>query len=265
MASRREKIVSAGCAIFFLSAAFVLLIAGSFIPKWTSVKNTTAEGNVSYSLWMREECFGIVCHTDHYVVRSTTERCWTPKDSQKEICKNSIKYEVRADTKCYVANYCNMTWISETEFEAVGSLLFIAKAFETPAIASALVSIVLYVIKIVLLVKKPHVKRLHLKAAYLTFGAIAGFAAVVGIVIFCVMLDKDNFNLLWAPYLNCAGGGLFIFFGVGGYLSWRNRALEDFDDDTRSEYEKEFSDHKNSHRPFLDRSISKQSQRSDAV
>ena len=63
------------------------------------------------------------------------------------------------------------------------------------------------------------------------------------------MLDKDKYNLDWAPYLNCAGGALYVFFGAGGYLSWRNRTAEDFDDD-RSEFEKEFSDVKTS-RPFL--------------
>ncbi|KAK7474600.1 hypothetical protein BaRGS_00034184 [Batillaria attramentaria] len=181
--------------------------------------------------------------------------------------------EQKADKFCFARSpnidtwstfFANSTLNNAHDMESVSSLLFIAKAFETPAIVSSFVSIVLYFIKILLLVKKPHVKRLHLKAAYLTFGAIAGFAAVVGIIIFCVMLDKENYKLLWAPYLNCAGGGLYIFFGVGGYLSWRNSALEDMDDD-RSEYEKEFSDHKTSHRPFLDRSVSKQSQRSDAV
>lgn len=264
MATRREKIVGSGCALFFLIAALVLIITGSFIPKWASVRNTTAQGNVSYSLWMREECFGVICHTDHIRVKSTTEDCWVPPGESRQQCKTETKYKIRSDTRCYVANFCNMTWIGDDDLESVSSLLFIAKAFETPAIVSAFISIVLYVIKIVLLVKWPHLKRLHLKAAYLTFGAIAGFAAVIGVIIFCVMLDKDHFRLQWAPYLNCSGGGLFIFFGVGGYLSWRNRSLEEMEDD-RSEYEKEFSDHKTSHRPFLDRSISKQSQRSDLV
>jgi hypothetical protein len=80
---------------------------------------------------------------------------------------------------------------------------------------------------------------------------------VVGIIIFCVMLDKDVYELLWAPYLNAGGGGIFVFFGVGGYLSWRNRASDEFDDD-RSDFEKEFSDVKVS-RPFLDRQTSRTS------
>ena len=79
---------------------------------------------------------------------------------------------------------------------------------------------------------------------------------MVGITIFCIMLDKDKYNLDWAPYLNCAGGTLYVFFGAGGYLGWRNRAAEDFDDD-RSEFEKEFSDVKISSRPFLDRQTSR--------
>ena len=69
-------------------------------------------------------------------------------------------------------------FFSVTDFDNVPSLLFVAKAFETPAICAALVSIVLYVIKIALLIKRPDTKRLHLKAAYLTFGAIAGTSVV---------------------------------------------------------------------------------------
>ncbi|KAK7474581.1 hypothetical protein BaRGS_00034165, partial [Batillaria attramentaria] len=113
MASRREKLVSSGCAVFFLIIAFVLITAGSFIPKWTSVRNTTAEGNVSYSLWMREECFGIICHTDHIKVRSTIENCWIPPGSHQQKCETKVEYKIRSDTQCYVANYCNMTWIGD--------------------------------------------------------------------------------------------------------------------------------------------------------
>ncbi|KAL8557852.1 hypothetical protein ACOMHN_066469 [Nucella lapillus] len=61
----------------------------------------------------------------------------------------------------------------DIDIDSVPSLLFVAKAFETPAVCSALLAIVLYIVKIGLLVKRPNVRRLHLKAAYLTFGAIA--------------------------------------------------------------------------------------------
>ena len=69
---------------------------------------------------------------------------------------------------------------------------------------------------------------------------VIGFAAVVGVIIFCAMLDKDQYELQWAPYLNCGGGTVYIFFGVGGYFSWRNTAAEDFDDD-RCMYGKEIA------------------------
>lgn len=250
MSSRKEKIFTAGCAVVVLVAAAVLIGVGSFLPKWAAVKNTTAEGNVSFSLWAREECFGIVCTSDHTVVKWTHEDCWEDKVTRQQQCKESTGYRMRVDTHCRVANFCNSTWVGNGDFENVPSLLFVAKVFQTPAMCSAVVSIVLYLVKICLLIKRPQLKRLHLKAAYLTFGAIAGFAAVVGVVIFCTMLDKDRFNQGWAPYLNVAGGGIFVLFGVGGYLSWRNRSPDEFDDD-RSEYEKEFSDVKGS-RPFLE-------------
>lgn len=78
------------------------------------------------------------------------------------------------------------------------------------------------------------------------------------------MLDKEQFELQWAPYLNGAGGGLYILFGGGGYLSWRNRASGDDFDDDRSEYEKEFSEPKTL-RPFLDNSMSRHSTKSEVV
>ncbi|KAK7090189.1 uncharacterized protein [Littorina saxatilis] len=261
MSSRKEKIISAGCALIILVVAMVLILAGSFIPLWATVKNTTVDGNrnVSYSLWTRQECFGIICTTNHVKVQWSHQECW-PNAEGKEVCETKRGYKIRVDTTCRVANYCNHTWIGDGDFKNATSLLLVAKAFETPAIFAALLSIVLYGVKIGLLVKHPNSKRLHLKAAYLTFGAIAGFAAVVGMTIFSLMLDKENYNLEWAPYLNCAGGVIYIFFGVGGYLSWRNSASRDEFDDDCSEFEREISDVKtNNRQPFLDRQTSKTS------
>ncbi|XP_076453976.1 uncharacterized protein LOC143289052 isoform X1 [Babylonia areolata] len=180
MSSRKEKMTTAAFVLIVLIMALILITVGSFLPKWASVRNSTAEGNVSYSLWTREECFGIICTTDHVKVQWTNEDCWHDKHTGREVCKKTQGYKMRSDTTCRVANFCNSTWIGEEDIDNVPSLLFVAKAFETPAVCSALLAIVLYIVKIGLLVKRPTARRLHLKAAYLTFGAIAGFAAVGG-------------------------------------------------------------------------------------
>ncbi|KAL8597937.1 hypothetical protein ACOMHN_063833 [Nucella lapillus] len=116
--------------------------------------------------------------------------------------------------------------------EKTPSMLIAAKAFETPAIFFALVCLVLYVVKIVLLVKGPVAKRNHLKSAYLTFGAIAGVVSIVGVILFCTMLEGDRYRREWAPFLNLSGGIIFFLFGFGGYLRWRDRTADsDFEDD----------------------------------
>ena len=68
MSSKREKVISAGCALVILCAAAGLMIGGSFVPMWATAKNMTADGNVSFSLWTRQECFGIICITNHVKV-----------------------------------------------------------------------------------------------------------------------------------------------------------------------------------------------------
>ena len=59
------------------------------------------------------------------------------------------------------------------DYEKVPSLLLVSKSFVTPGIVSGVITIILYIVKIVLQLRSP-IKRLHLKAAYLTFAAIAG-------------------------------------------------------------------------------------------
>ncbi|KAL8588435.1 hypothetical protein ACOMHN_024537 [Nucella lapillus] len=113
MSTRKEKIATAACAALILIIAVLLVAVGSFLPKWASVKNSTAEGNVSYSLWTREECFGIICSTDHVKVQWTKEECWQDKQLGREVCKKTQGYKMRSDTTCRVANFCNYTWIGE--------------------------------------------------------------------------------------------------------------------------------------------------------
>ena len=123
MSSRKEKIVTAGCAIVILIVAVILISVGSFIPKWASVKNKTADGNVSYSLWTREECFGIICVTDHVKVQWTNEDCWPDSITKKQVCRKTSGYKIRADTTCRVANYCNSTWIGDGGERVCGVVL----------------------------------------------------------------------------------------------------------------------------------------------
>ena len=113
MSSRREKIATAACAVVILVVAAILIAAGSFVPKWASMKNKTADGNVSYSLWTREECFGVICTTERVKVQWTNEECWHDAGTGREKCKKTSGYKIRADTTCRVANYCNSTWMGE--------------------------------------------------------------------------------------------------------------------------------------------------------
>ena len=123
MSSRKEKIVTAGCAIVILIVAAILISVGSFIPKWASVKNKTADGNVSYSLWTREECFGIICVTEHVKVQWTNEDCWPDSITKKQVCRKTSGYKIRSDTTCRVANYCNSTWIGDGGERVCGAVL----------------------------------------------------------------------------------------------------------------------------------------------
>ncbi|XP_076453978.1 uncharacterized protein LOC143289052 isoform X2 [Babylonia areolata] len=113
MSSRKEKMTTAAFVLIVLIMALILITVGSFLPKWASVRNSTAEGNVSYSLWTREECFGIICTTDHVKVQWTNEDCWHDKHTGREVCKKTQGYKMRSDTTCRVANFCNSTWIGE--------------------------------------------------------------------------------------------------------------------------------------------------------
>ncbi|ESP04943.1 hypothetical protein LOTGIDRAFT_156186 [Lottia gigantea] len=124
--------------------------------------------------------------------------------------------------------------------EKIPSLLFMVKAFETPAYVSGFIALVLYLVKILCLIRCPDRKRLHLKAAYLTFSAIAGAAAGIGVIIFCVMLEKQKFTLGWAPALVGVGGFLHLSMACAGYLSWRNGPIDDdfFDEDDEAFLEK---------------------------
>lgn len=76
------------------------------------------------------------------------------------------------------------------------SILWVGMAFETPAMATGLVALVLYVVKVILYWREPR-KRLHLKAAYLTFAALAGqLAALQSIGVIGVwILVHSSFSL----------------------------------------------------------------------
>ncbi|XP_076435987.1 uncharacterized protein LOC143275624 [Babylonia areolata] len=232
MSSKTEKLAVAATALILIVAAVVVMSVGSFLPHWCAVRNSSAHGNVSFSLWTRRQCFGLICHTEHVTVQWTNEDCWRDRDTGQERCETTTGTKLRSKTKCRVANFCNTTWVAGADLENTPSMLIVAKAFETPAIFFAIVCIVLYVIKIVLLVRRPG-KRLHLKAAYLTFGAIAGVVAILGVILFCAMLEGDMYSRQWAPYLNLSGGIVYLLFGLGGYLRWRDRTADgDFEDDT---------------------------------
>ncbi|GFO28179.1 hypothetical protein PoB_005468400 [Plakobranchus ocellatus] len=86
-----------------------------------------------------------------------------------------------------------------------------------------------------MLVLRPTWRRLHVKAAYLTFAAVAGVSSGIGVIIFVTMLEEEAYELLWAPALPGIGGALYLLIALGGYLSWRNHSTdEEFDD--RSEF-----------------------------
>ncbi|KAH9494713.1 hypothetical protein Btru_017689 [Bulinus truncatus] len=245
-----DKLVLSILATVIAVIAWGLVIAGSFVPKWARPLNTTnLESNRSYSLWGREDCYGIICSTKYREENVEEKRSWKDEDGKihEKITK---KIEVIPIVTCVVANYCNMTWFEDIDFTEVPSLLFVVRAFIIPSFAAGFICIVIYIIKIVLIVLHPTWRRIHVKAAYLTFAAVAGVSAGVGVVVFVTMIEEDVYELLWAPALPGVGGFLFICISIGGYLSWRNHSTDeefdtrsDFSDRTSAVYE--FSSSKN--------------------
>ena len=53
-------------------------------------------------------------------------------------------------------------------------MLLVARAFILPALVCGLITVLLYIVKIIMLVLRPEWRRIYIKAAYLTFSAIAG-------------------------------------------------------------------------------------------
>ncbi|KAK3758212.1 hypothetical protein RRG08_019133, partial [Elysia crispata] len=157
-------------------------------------------------------------------------RSWYDKSGKKNTKVNRY-VEVVHYTSCHEANYCNMTWFEDIEFSKVPSLFFVARAFIIPSFITGIICIVIYIFKITILVVRPSWRRLHIKAAYLTFAAIAGMSAGIGVIVFATMLEKESFEILWAPILPGIGAGLYLLIALGGYLSWRNHSTdEEFDD-----------------------------------
>ncbi|CAG5119444.1 unnamed protein product, partial [Candidula unifasciata] len=117
----------------------------------------------------------------------------------------------------------------------VPALLLVARAFIIPSFCAGFICIVLYIIKIIVLVLRPSWRRIHIKAAYLTFSAMAGVSAAIAVVIYITMLEAEAYQLLWAPILPGVGGCLFVCIAVGGYLSWRNHPVDE-DTEDRSEF-----------------------------
>ncbi|XP_059145841.1 uncharacterized protein LOC131932977, partial [Physella acuta] len=160
-------------------------------------------------------------------------------------------------------------------FTEVPSLLFVVRAFIIPSTITGFICIIIYIVKIILLVLRPTWRRIHVKAAYLTFAAVSGVSAGIGVIIFVTMIEEQIYELLWAPALPGSGGLLFIFISIGGYLSWRNHSTDE-EFDTRSEFSErasgiyEFSTATKNHslKPNgkgYQRSISQQSGKSDIL
>ncbi|KAK6194647.1 hypothetical protein SNE40_000245 [Patella caerulea] len=232
MATKTEKLIYSIVTAVILFLAIGLDLGGAFVPFWTRPINETdpdTKGNVSFSLWTKRECWDVICRTKLLLVKWTTEEC-TQVDG-RDSCVTTTGYKQKPKTECFDVFYCNITWQVNEDPDKIPSLLFVAKAFETPAVAAGVIALILYIIKIIMLLKCTDTKRLHIKAAYLTFCAIAGAAAEIGVIIFCVMLEKDIYHLGWGPALPGVGGFLQLCIALGGYLSWRNGPGDDFFDE----------------------------------
>ncbi|CAL1527307.1 unnamed protein product [Lymnaea stagnalis] len=268
-----DKLVLSIVATIIAVTAWGLVIAGSFVPRWTrSLNVTSGDVNTSYSLWGREDCYGIICTTKHRL-EMVEEKRWWFENGQKQV-KVTEKEELVPVVTCVVANYCNMTWFEDIDFAEVPSLLFVVRAFIIPSFIAGFICILIYIIKIILLVLRPTWRRIHVKAAYLTFSAVAGVSAGIGVIIFVSMIEEEVYELLWAPALPGAGGLLFILISIGGYLSWRNHSTDE-EFDTRSEVSErasgiyEFSSAKNQMHTLngkgYQRSTSQQSGKTDIL
>ncbi|KAK3800273.1 hypothetical protein RRG08_065518 [Elysia crispata] len=60
-----DKLVLSVVATLLAAIAFGLIVSGSFVPRWARPLNMSmSEGNITYSLWGQEECFGIICSVE---------------------------------------------------------------------------------------------------------------------------------------------------------------------------------------------------------
>ena len=74
-----------------------------------------------------------------------------------------------------LSNYKSSLFFSpESDDRPTPSLLLVSRAFTLPSLVTGLLTVILYIVKLILLFVCPLWKRIYLKAAYLTFAAIAG-------------------------------------------------------------------------------------------
>ncbi|KAL8597930.1 hypothetical protein ACOMHN_063826 [Nucella lapillus] len=109
MSSKREKLAVAILALVFVVAATLILSVGSFLPHWAVVKNATVFGNVSFSLWTRQECFGELCRTEYVTKEWILEECI--KGSVPRRCRLRNGTDVEAVRTCRPVAFCNSTWV----------------------------------------------------------------------------------------------------------------------------------------------------------
>ncbi|ESO86169.1 hypothetical protein LOTGIDRAFT_167401 [Lottia gigantea] len=236
MSSKSEKMVFGMVAMFILFMSIGLEITGSFLPFWMNPVNQTFSntgGNVSFSLWTKQECWDIICETKIIHVQWTQEECYN-KDGKDE-CQIFHGTKSKPVTKCYQAFYCNITWNFQ-ELHKTPSLLLMGVAFEIPSVLCGVIALVICIIKFFLLVEFPNRSRRHIKTAYLTLSGMAGTGSVVSIIIFCVQLNKHEFHLGWGPVFPGVGGFLQLCISICGYLTWNNPNEDDWSDGVHSSF-----------------------------
>jgi len=201
--------------------------------------STNFDANITFSLWGRQNCYGVICSTTYRREYSETKKWhWEgPPGNQKKVVTTEYKEEVVPVQKCVEANHCNTTWFTHKDATDTPSLIVVSRAFIIPSIFCGFMTVVLYIVKLVLLIVQPSSKRIYIRAAYLTFASISGACAGISVGIFVSMLEREVYELMWAPVLCGVGGGLFLLMAVSGYLSWRNNSPSLYEDwDNRSEF-----------------------------
>ncbi|GFO28177.1 hypothetical protein PoB_005468200 [Plakobranchus ocellatus] len=107
-----DKLVLSVVATVVAVTAFALIIAGSFVPRWARPLNSSrTDANTTYSLWGQEDCYGIICTTEHREESYEIKRSWKEGNERKVEVKKFVK--MVPITTCVVANYCNMSWFGD--------------------------------------------------------------------------------------------------------------------------------------------------------